>query len=81
MGVFNYISKKGGAEPETTVRLSGGQYGLYRLDFNHGGPAGEKWRYNLSGWTRYDAGPLPTGLTSRATRFAATSPANWMGAT
>ena len=65
MGVFNYISKKGGAEPETTVRLSGGQYGLYRLDFNHGGPAGEKWRYNLSGWTRYDAGPLPTGLTSK----------------
>ena len=65
LGVFNYLSKKGGAETETTVRLSGGQYNLYRLDFNHGGPAGEHWKYNLSGWTRYDQGPLPTGLTSK----------------
>lgn len=65
LGVFNYLSKKGGQETETIVRLSGGQYNLYRLDFNHGGPAGEHWRYNLSGWTRYDQGPLPTGLDSK----------------
>ncbi len=65
LGVFNYISQKGGGEPETSVKLTTGQYNLLRLDFNTGGSVGEKWQYNLSGFTRYDEGPQPTGATSR----------------
>lgn len=65
LGVFNYISKKGGAESETEVKLSGGQYNLYRMDFNTGGPMNDKWQYNVSGLARYDEGPLVTGSPSR----------------
>jgi iron complex outermembrane receptor protein len=64
LGVFNYISKKGGSEPETAVKLSAGQYDLYRVDFNTGGSVGEKWQYNLGGFARYDGGPQPTGAVS-----------------
>ncbi len=65
LGVFNYISKKGGAESDTEVKLSSGQYNLYRLDFNTGGAMNDKWKYNLSGFARYDEGPLVTGSPSR----------------
>lgn len=64
LGVFNYISKKGGVEPETTVKISSGQYRLMRLDFNTGGSLNEKWNYNLSGFARYDEGPQVTGAAS-----------------
>jgi iron complex outermembrane recepter protein len=65
LGVFNYISKKGGGEGETMVKLSTGQYNLQRMDFNTGGSVGEKWQYNVSGFARYDEGPQPTGAASR----------------
>lgn len=65
LGVFNYISKKGGGEPETTVKLSSGQYSLMRVDFNTGGSVNEKWQYNLGGFARYDEGPQLTGAASR----------------
>jgi outer membrane receptor protein involved in Fe transport len=65
LGVFNYISKKGGGVGETEVKLSGGQYNLYRVDFNTGGSISDKWQYNLSGFARYDEGPLVTGSPSR----------------
>jgi outer membrane receptor for ferrienterochelin and colicin len=65
LGVFNYISKKGGGEPESTVKLTAGQYSLVRLDFSTGGSVGEKWQYHLGGFTRYDEGPQPTGAASR----------------
>ena len=71
LGVFNYISKKGGQQAETTVKFSGGQYNLYRMDFNHGGPAGENWTYNVSGFYRYDEGPLPTGLATKGYQIRA----------
>lgn len=65
MGVFNYISKKGGGEGESVVKLSSGQFNLFRMDFNTGGVVGDKWQYNLSGFARYDEGPLVTGAQSR----------------
>lgn len=65
LGVLNYISKKGGGEDETVVKLTGGQYNLARVDFNTGGSAGENWQYNFSGFARYDEGPVPTGAASR----------------
>lgn len=65
VGVFNYISKKGGGEGESVVKVSTGQYDLYRVDFNTGASVGENWQYNLSGFARYDGGPQPTGAASK----------------
>lgn len=69
LGVFNYISKKGGGEVESVVKISAGDYSLYRVDFNTGGSMGEKWQYNLGGFARYDEGPQPTGADSRGYQF------------
>jgi iron complex outermembrane receptor protein len=65
MGVLNYISKKGNDKPETTIKTIVGTQGLARLDFNTSGPMGDNWKYNLSGFVRYDAGPIITGLTTQ----------------
>ncbi len=65
LGVFNYISKKGGGEGDNAVKISTGQYDLYRVDFNTGASMGDKWQYNLSGFARFDGGPQPTGATSK----------------
>ncbi|AFK05732.1 TonB-dependent receptor plug (plasmid) [Emticicia oligotrophica DSM 17448] len=71
VGVFNYISKKGGGEGESIVKLSTGQFSLYRVDFNTGGSAGDKWQYNISGFARYDEGPLLTGANSKGYQIRA----------
>ncbi|TAE49921.1 MAG: TonB-dependent receptor plug, partial [Bacteroidetes bacterium] len=71
LGVFNYISSKGGGEGETTIRLSGGQYNLLKTEFAHGGSAGENWQYHVSGTLRYDEGPLRTGSASRGYQIRA----------
>lgn len=65
VGVFNYISKKGGGEGESVVKLSSGQFNLFRVDFNTGGAVSDKWQYNLSGFARYDEGPLKTGANTK----------------
>ena len=64
VGIMNYISKTGGARQETQIQTSVGQQNLYRLDLNSGGPLGERGRYNVSGFYRYDEGPIFTGLPS-----------------
>lgn len=69
MGVFNNISKKGSATPETIVKLTAATQGLARIDFNTSGPVGDKWQYNLSGFYRYDQGPIVTGLTTQGFQF------------
>ncbi len=68
LGVINYISKKGG-DNETTLKLSTGQFNLYRLDFNTGAVLNSNWQYNLSGVARYDEGPQVTGANSRGYQF------------
>ncbi len=65
LGVFNYTSKKSGRDGENVVKISAGQYNLYRVDFNTGGTIGDKWNYNVGGFARYDEGPLVTGANSR----------------
>lgn len=65
LGVFNYTSKKSGRDGEHTVKISSGQYNLYRVDFNTGGSIGDKWNFNVGGFARYDEGPLVTGANSR----------------
>jgi outer membrane cobalamin receptor len=65
LGVFNNISKKGTETPETVIKVTGATQGLARFDFNTSGSMSEKWKYNVSGFYRYDAGPIVTGLTTQ----------------
>ena len=55
-GLINFISKTGGEVPAGSLRLTLGSYGLFRGDFNYGGPIGEDWRFNVGGFYRFDSG-------------------------
>lgn len=55
-GVVNYISKTGGSSLSGTVRVTGGQYGLYRGDFTVGGPIGDNWAFQVTGMGLTDDG-------------------------
>ena len=63
-GVFNYISKNGGAtsagEVRTRYGLEGDWSPMYRGDINLGGPIGKSpWRYNIGGFYRVANGYRP----------------------
>ncbi len=55
-GIINFINKTGGDELEGVAKISVGDHSLYRFDFNYGGPIGNKWKFNLGGFIRYDDG-------------------------
>ena len=62
-GVINYLSKKGTEESESTVQLELSDNNRKRIDFATSGPLNEKGLfYALSGFYRYDEGPIDTGL-------------------
>ena len=65
-GIFNYISKTGGAtfggEIREKVGLEGdGRNFFYRTDVNVGGPLGAGWGYNVGGFYRRADGPFYMG--------------------
>jgi len=55
-GIVNYISKTGGSSFGGTVRVSGGQHGLYRADVTLGGPVGDNWTFQVTGMGLTDDG-------------------------
>ncbi|NOX87416.1 MAG: TonB-dependent receptor [Calditrichaeota bacterium] len=55
-GVINFISKTGGNKREIIIKLSAGSNDFRRLDFNYGGPASEKIKFNVGGFLRYSKG-------------------------
>ncbi len=61
-GIINFISKTGGEALAGRVKLTVGDYNLYRTDFNFGGPLGVNWRFNAGGFYRYDEGIRPPGF-------------------
>lgn len=60
-GLINYISKTGSTVPESTVQIELAEDDRVRGDFALSGPAGESLFYALSGFYRYDEGPIRTG--------------------
>ncbi len=54
--IINFINKTGGSELSGTVKATIGTQGLARIDLNVNGPLGDKWRFNLGGFYRYDRG-------------------------
>ncbi|MCJ9430473.1 TonB-dependent receptor [Kordiimonas marina] len=64
-GIINYISKTGTDTPEGTMQLEWAEGGRFRGDFAASGPLGgqnSNTYYAISGYYRYDEGPLKTGL-------------------
>ncbi len=67
-GVINYISKTGTDVPENIIQLEFAEDGRYKTDFFTGGRMGgedSRTYYALSGFYRYDEGPLDTGLPTQ----------------
>ncbi len=66
-GIINYISKKGWDDPESTVQVEVAEDGRVRTDFFTSGPVSsdDKLYYAVSGFHRYDEGPLDTGLPTK----------------
>lgn len=62
-GIVNIISKTGGDELAGVVKLTGGDYNLFRTDVNVGGPLfGDEWRFNVGGFYRFDTGVRDPGF-------------------
>lgn len=63
-GIINYQSKVGQEESESTIQLEVAEEGRMRADFATSGALSTKedLYYALSGFYRYDEGPIDTGL-------------------
>lgn len=65
-GVINYISKKGTDTPEGTFQVELAEEGRLRTDFYTSGPLSDNGLYYaVSGYYRYDEGPIDTGLPTK----------------
>ncbi len=62
-GIINYISKTGSDDPESVMQLELAEDNRIGTSFATSGPMGEGGNYYaLSGFYRYDEGPISTGL-------------------
>jgi outer membrane receptor protein involved in Fe transport len=67
-GIVNYISKTGGPENEGTVQVEAAEEGRFRSDYFFSGPLGDDDSdtfYAVSGYYRFDEGPLNSGLDTQ----------------
>ena len=66
-GIINYISKTGSDDPESTVQVEVAEDGRLRTDFFNSGAlsSDDNLYYAISGFYRYDEGPLDTGLPTK----------------
>jgi outer membrane receptor protein involved in Fe transport len=63
-GTINIISKKGTKEPQGSVRLTWGDYGLARFDGQWSGPITNDLLVSMGGFYRTDDGLRPPGFTA-----------------
>jgi outer membrane receptor protein involved in Fe transport len=67
-GIINYISKTGTETPENIVQFETADQGRLKADFFSSGKVGgegSRTYYALSGFYRYDEGPIETGLPTQ----------------
>ncbi len=67
-GIINYISKTGGPENEGTIQIEAAEEGRFRGDYFFSGPLGDddsNTYYAVSGFYRFDEGPLDSGLDTQ----------------
>lgn len=63
-GIINYVSTSGGDETHGVLQAEWAEEGRLRGDFAINGPLTEHTSFALSGFYRYDEGPLDSGLPS-----------------
>ena len=64
-GIINYISRTGGKEHQGTFQTEVADKGRLKQDIFLSGPMGERTYYAVSGFYRYDEGPLKGGLPAQ----------------
>lgn len=64
-GIINYTSASGGPTADNKVQFEWASGGRAKADFFASGPINEQTFYAVSGFYRYDEGPLETGLPTR----------------
>ena len=64
-GIINYIDKKGGDEDHGKFSIEGSNHSRVKADFALNGPIGNGYHYAVSGWYRYDEGPLVSGFAAK----------------
>ncbi len=64
-GIVNYQSIRGSDTPVNTVQLEWAEGGRVKTDFLSAGKLADGLYYAVSGFYRYDEGPLETGLPTR----------------
>lgn len=64
-GIVNYNSIRGSETPLNKVQLEWAEGGRYKADFLTSGPLADNLFYAVSGFYRYDEGPLETGLPTK----------------
>lgn len=73
-GIINYTSKTGDSNPENLVNLEWADEGRIKTDFYTGGQLGgedSNTYYALTGFMRYDEGPINTGLPTKGVQLRA----------
>ncbi|WP_127169076.1 TonB-dependent receptor [Xanthomonas sp. BRIP62415] len=74
----NFIQKKGQDEPEGSVRLTGGNNALRRIDVFNSGPMGNGWYYSVGGFFRETDGVRdPQFAADKGGQFSATLSKRW----
>ncbi|QBG88821.1 TonB-dependent receptor [Xanthomonas oryzae] len=74
----NFIQKKGQDAPEGSVRLTGGNTALRRIDVFNSGPMGNGWYYSVGGFFRDTDGVRnPQFSADKGGQFSATLSKRW----
>ncbi|MDC8745116.1 TonB-dependent receptor [Xanthomonas campestris] len=74
----NFIQKKGQDAPEGSVRLTGGNNALRRIDVFNSGPMGNGWYYSIGGFFRETDGVRdPQFSADKGGQFSATLSKRW----
>ena len=55
-GIVNFVTKQGTQEPEGLIKLTLGDFGLFRNDFFYSGPLSEDWLFSFGGFYRSSDG-------------------------
>ena len=68
-GIINYTSVTGGIDPVNKVHLEWAEGGRSKTEFLSSGALNDRTFYAVSGFYRYDEGPLETGLNTEGVQL------------
>ena len=64
-GIINYIDAKGGDQDHGKFAIEAANHSRVKADVALNGPIGNGYHYAVSGWYRYDEGPLYSGFAAK----------------